>query len=232
MTVTVADIDAARRTIAGQVLRTPMLPAPRLSALTGAAGVRQIREPPGHQLVQGARRTQQARLAHGQGTQRRRHRDVGRQSRPGGGLSRRAAQDPRHHRDAGDDADREGRGNAGARRHRRARRRNGGRGADESRGAGARTRPDLGASLRRRPRDRRAGDDRSGDAGGRAGPRHAGDPDRRRRADRRQCDGGARAETIDRGRRRRGGDVSLVLECAHRRSSARAAARRWPKASR
>src|SRR5512145_2856103 len=36
MTVTVADIDAARRTIAGQVLRTPMLPAPRLSALTGA----------------------------------------------------------------------------------------------------------------------------------------------------------------------------------------------------
>ena len=36
MTVTAVDIDAARRTIAGQVLRTPMLPAPRLSALTGA----------------------------------------------------------------------------------------------------------------------------------------------------------------------------------------------------
>src|SRR5262249_9742025 len=36
MAVTVADIDTARRTIAGQVLRTPMLPAPRLSALTGA----------------------------------------------------------------------------------------------------------------------------------------------------------------------------------------------------
>jgi len=34
--VTVAHIDAARRTIAGHVLRTPMLPAPRLSALTGA----------------------------------------------------------------------------------------------------------------------------------------------------------------------------------------------------
>src|SRR4029078_10174654 len=30
------DIEAARRVIAGQVLRTPMLPAPRLSALTGA----------------------------------------------------------------------------------------------------------------------------------------------------------------------------------------------------
>ena len=36
MTVTLADIQEARRTIAGQVLRTPMLPAPRLSALTGA----------------------------------------------------------------------------------------------------------------------------------------------------------------------------------------------------
>src|SRR5207253_4215906 len=36
MTVTIADIERARRTIAGQVLRTPVLPAPRLSALTGA----------------------------------------------------------------------------------------------------------------------------------------------------------------------------------------------------
>jgi threonine dehydratase len=36
MTVTIADIQEARRVIAGQVLRTPMLPAPRLSALTGA----------------------------------------------------------------------------------------------------------------------------------------------------------------------------------------------------
>lgn len=36
MTVTIADIQEARRVIAGVVLRTPMLPAPRLSALTGA----------------------------------------------------------------------------------------------------------------------------------------------------------------------------------------------------
>jgi threonine dehydratase len=36
MNVTIADVERARRTIAGQVLRTPMLPAPRLSALTGA----------------------------------------------------------------------------------------------------------------------------------------------------------------------------------------------------
>ena len=37
LSVTLADVEAARRTVAGQVLRTPMLPAPRLSALTGAA---------------------------------------------------------------------------------------------------------------------------------------------------------------------------------------------------
>jgi threonine dehydratase len=36
MAVTLADIQAARRTLAGQVLRTPLLPAPPLSALTGA----------------------------------------------------------------------------------------------------------------------------------------------------------------------------------------------------
>jgi threonine dehydratase len=36
MVITLADIEAARKTIAGRVLRTPMLPAPKLSALTGA----------------------------------------------------------------------------------------------------------------------------------------------------------------------------------------------------
>jgi threonine dehydratase len=36
VSVTIADIADARRVIAGSVLRTPMLPAPRLSALTGA----------------------------------------------------------------------------------------------------------------------------------------------------------------------------------------------------
>jgi threonine dehydratase len=36
VTVTLADIEAARRTIGDQVLRTPMLPAPKLSGLTGA----------------------------------------------------------------------------------------------------------------------------------------------------------------------------------------------------
>ena len=63
MTVTIADIEAARRVIAGQVLRTPMLPAPRAVGADRRRGLRQIRKPPGHQLVQGARRAQQARLA-------------------------------------------------------------------------------------------------------------------------------------------------------------------------
>jgi threonine dehydratase len=36
VSVSIAEIEAARRTIAGRVLRTPMLPAPKLSALTGA----------------------------------------------------------------------------------------------------------------------------------------------------------------------------------------------------
>jgi threonine dehydratase len=36
MTITLSDIEAARRTVGTQVLRTPMLPAPKLSALTGA----------------------------------------------------------------------------------------------------------------------------------------------------------------------------------------------------
>ncbi len=36
MSITLADIEAARKVIAGAVLRTPLLPAPRLSALTGA----------------------------------------------------------------------------------------------------------------------------------------------------------------------------------------------------
>ena len=36
MRISIADIEAARKVIRGAVLRTPMLPAPRLSALTGA----------------------------------------------------------------------------------------------------------------------------------------------------------------------------------------------------
>src|SRR5437870_1679212 len=37
MSITLADIEAARRAIAGHVVRSPMLEAPKLSALTGAS---------------------------------------------------------------------------------------------------------------------------------------------------------------------------------------------------
>ena len=37
MSITLADIEAARRAIAGHVVRSPMLAAPKLSALTGAS---------------------------------------------------------------------------------------------------------------------------------------------------------------------------------------------------
>jgi threonine dehydratase len=37
MSIALADVEAARRTIAGRVVRTPMLAAPKLSALTGAS---------------------------------------------------------------------------------------------------------------------------------------------------------------------------------------------------
>jgi threonine dehydratase len=37
LSITLATVEAARRAIAGQVLRTPMLPAPRRSELTGAS---------------------------------------------------------------------------------------------------------------------------------------------------------------------------------------------------
>ena len=105
----------------------------------------------------------------------------------------RAARHSGDHRDAGDDAVREGRGDASARRR--------GRAATARRVAEAQARArrsqrerglDLGAPLRRPAHHRRAGHHRARNAGGRARSRRAGDPDRRRRADRRQRHRGAR----------------------------------------
>ena len=89
--ITLADIEAARKVLAGQVLRTPMLPAPKLSALTGAdvyvkyenLQVTNSFKDRGAfvKLVSLSRRRTPAR----------RHRHVGGQSRPGRGLSRAAA---------------------------------------------------------------------------------------------------------------------------------------------
>ena len=90
MTVTLADIEAARRIIAGQVLRTPMLPAPKLSALTGAQVFVKYEN---LQVTNSFKeRGALARLAIARRgrTRARRDRDVGRQSCAGRRLSRRA----------------------------------------------------------------------------------------------------------------------------------------------
>ena len=87
--------------------------------------------------------------------------------------------------------------------------------------------------LRRSVRDRRPGHDRARNAGGGVRPRRAGDPDRRRRADRRQRHRGARRasrriEVI-------GAEAALYpvhVERAATAAPGRAAARRWPRASR
>ncbi len=91
MSITVADIEAARRTIAGQVLRTPMLPAPKLSALTGA----EVYVKYENLQVTNSFKDRGAfnKLASLSAAERaaRRHRHVGRQPCAGGRLSRRAA---------------------------------------------------------------------------------------------------------------------------------------------
>ena len=90
MPVTIADIEAARRVIQGAVLRTPMLPAPRLSALTGAqVYVKYENLQVTNSFKDRGALVKLASLERGR-TQARRHRHVGRQSCPGGGLSRRA----------------------------------------------------------------------------------------------------------------------------------------------
>ena len=193
--ITLADIEAARRVIAGQVLRTPMLPAPRLSALTGAEVlVKYENLQVTNSFKERGALVKLAALTRGR-ARARRHRHVGRQSRPGGRLSCGAARHSGDHRDAGDDAVREGRGDQ---------RRYGapvvldgetvGEAQARAEAERARARADLGASVRRSACDRRAGHDRAGDAGGGARSRHAGDPDRRRRPDRRHRDRGQGAQ--------------------------------------
>ena len=132
MTVTLADIEAARRIIAGQVLRTPMLPAPKLSALTGAEVFVKYENLQVTNSFKERGALNKLASLDAAGARARRHRHVGRQSCAGGRLSRRAARHPGHHRDAGDHAVREGRGDPGARRRGGARRR------DRRRCAGAR----------------------------------------------------------------------------------------------
>ena len=212
--VTIADIEAARRVIQGAVLRTPMLPAPRLSALTGAeVYVKYENLQVTNSFKDRGALVKLASLERGR-AQARRHRHVGRQSRAGAGLSRRAAQDSGDHRDAGDHAVREGGGDPLAWRRGGARRRDRGGGASALRTDASRARSHAGASLRRRPHHRRAGHHRARNAGGGRRSRCAGDPDRRRRADRRQRHRRAREKSEDRDRRRRSRALPLGVECA------------------
>jgi len=51
MRVTLADIEAARRTIAGHVLRTPMLPAPRPFDAHRACVLVKYEKPAGNEFV-------------------------------------------------------------------------------------------------------------------------------------------------------------------------------------
>ena len=90
----------------------------------------------------------------------------------------------------------------------------------------------LGPPVRRSANHRRAGDDRARNARRSARSRRAGGADRRRRADRRLRHRRARHKAVDRDRRRR--DARSIRRCGTRSTAAtgHAAARRSPKASR
>ena len=193
LSVTLADIEAARRVIDGAGAAHADAAGAEAVGADRRRGVRQIRKSPGHQFVQGSRRAGEAGLAQRGRTQARRHRHVGRQSCAGSGLSRGAARHSGDHRDAGDNAVREDRGDALARRRGGAGRRN------RCRSAGA-LRGDSGASaascwcILTTTRAIIAGQ-------GTIALEMLEDvpdldvlviPDRRRRADRRQCHRGAR----------------------------------------
>ena len=147
VSVTLAHIEAARRVIAGHVLRTPMLPAPRLSALTGA----EVHVKYENLQVTNSFKERGARNKLASLTAAERARGVIAMSagNHAQAVAYHAAQ-PRHsgdRRDAGDDAVREGGGDQGARRAGAAGRRDHQRGAGARRDDGARARADLGASL-------------------------------------------------------------------------------------
>ena len=110
--IDVEDVRRAAATIAGHVLRTPLVPAPRLSELTGATVFvkHENMHPTGAFKERGAV-NKLASLGR-RGAPARRHRHVGRQPRPGGRLPRQALRHPGDDRHAGADAAREGREHA------------------------------------------------------------------------------------------------------------------------
>ena len=133
---TLDDIRAAAERIAGVVLRTPFLPGAAAVRAHRRRDLRQIREPAGDLVVQGARRAGEAsRRCRRPRSGARRGRHVGGQPRPGRRLSRAAPRHSGDHRHAEADALREDRRDPRLRRRGDPRRRNARRGA----GDGART---------------------------------------------------------------------------------------------
>ena len=162
--VTLADIEAAHRVVADVVLRTPMLPAPKLSALTGAeVYVKYENLQVTNSFKDRGALVKLASLSEGR-TQTRRYRDVGRQSCPGGRLSCRAVGNPGVNCNAGNDAIREsGRDTIVWRRSCAARRNRGGSGGALRTNSGP-TRPGSGSPLRRSGHHCRPGHDRARNA--------------------------------------------------------------------
>ena len=226
MSVTLADIEAARRTIAGQVLRTPMLPAPKLSALTGAEVfvkyenlqvTNSFKERGALNKLASLIAAERARgviaMSAGNHAQAVAYHAarlgipatiVMPVTTPFVKVEATQAHGAEVVLDGESIAEAQVRAEAIAR--------------------GAR--PHLGPPLRRSARDRRPGHDRARNAGGRPRSRRAGDPDRRRRADRRQRGRGARGQAGDRDHRRGGRALSVVLERAARATTRRSAGRR------
>ncbi len=145
--VTLTDIEDAQNILEGRVLRTPMLPAPKLSELTGAeVFVKYENLQVTNSFKERGALNKLASLT-GNRPGAGRDRDVGRQSRAGGGLSRCPPRHRRDHRHAGDDAIREDCGDPRAWRGGGAARRDRRRSAGARGGVAGRARADLHPSL-------------------------------------------------------------------------------------
>ena len=181
---------------------------------------RQIRKSAGHELVQGARRAQQAGLARQRRPQARRDRYVGGKSRASSRLSRQAARHRCDDRDAVNDTRGENCRHQGVWRRCHLAWRKRRRGAGARRPARARAQFHPGASLRRCADHCGTGHGRARDARGRAGSRLARDPHRRRRSDFRQCHRSESRQSGYRNLRRRSRALSFNVERGARRQQA------------
>ena len=194
----------------------------------------EVREPPVHRRLQGARRAQQIAPADRRGARARSDRRVGRQPCAGGRLSRQAARHSGDHRHAGADADGEGHADRRPRRaescctatmfddaYAKAR--------ELERSSRAGVRPSVRRSAGHRRRRARSALEMLEDAPDLDMLVRA---DRRRRADVGHGDRGARDQAGHRAGRRRGRALSVDEMRDRGLRTCRSAATRWPRASR